>query len=76
MKTILRKHWALLGFILTFLLDQQTGFIAQIVTDAYWQNFIKGLGSLLLAYFWKNQNHFLNRKRQPKPRGKLLKKEM
>jgi lipid-A-disaccharide synthase-like uncharacterized protein len=69
MKTFFKKNWALIGFIIAFLLDQNTGFISKVVPDTYWQNFIRGLGSLLLAYFWKNQNNFLNSKIRTKPRA-------
>jgi len=53
---ILKKHWALIGFILAFLIDQNTGLLDLLTENQVYQNLIKGLGAIILAYFWKNEN--------------------
>ena len=53
MKT-LKKNWALIGFILAFLLDNQLGLVELITQNETWQEVIKGVGAILLAYFWNN----------------------
>lgn len=57
MKNFLKKHWALIGFILAFLIDQNTGLLELLTENQVYQNLIKGLGAILLAYFWKNENN-------------------
>lgn len=52
MKTFLSKNWALIGFIIAFLIDDQTGFLKSIIASENLVNVIKGIGAILLAYFW------------------------
>jgi hypothetical protein len=49
---LIKKHWPLIGFILAMLIDEKTGLIASLFHDNVLQNIIKGLGSIILAYFW------------------------
>jgi len=53
---ILKKHWALIGFILAFLVDQNTGLLDLLTENQVYQNLIKGLGAIILAYFWHTDN--------------------
>ena len=62
MNTI-KKHWALIGFILAFLLERETGFLKLITENTEIQNIVKGLGAIILAYFWKNENTETSQKR-------------
>ena len=48
----IKKHWALIGFILAFLIEQNTGFLDLITQNPTLQNLIKGVGAIVLAYFW------------------------
>lgn len=57
MKEFIKKHWALLGFILAFLIDQNTGIVELVTSNVTLQNLIKGLGAIFLAYFWKTENN-------------------
>jgi hypothetical protein len=56
MKNLIKKNWVLIGWIATFLIDQETGFVEKLVKDEYWRNFIYGVGALLglVAYFWNS----------------------
>ena len=56
MKTVIKKHWALIGFILAFVLDTQFQIIENFVNDPFWVNIIRGLGAVVLAKFWQNEN--------------------
>lgn len=49
---LIKKHWPLIGFILAMLIDDQTGLLASLFHDQVVQNVIKGLGAIILAYFW------------------------
>ncbi len=53
MKTIIKKHWALIGFVLAFILDTQFGFVSAIVKNETAVQFIHGIGAIILAYFWQ-----------------------
>ena len=57
MKTVIKKHWALIGFILAFALDTQFGLIETVIGSEQWVNIIRGLGAIILAYFWQNENN-------------------
>lgn len=52
MKKFLTKNWALIGFILAFLIDDQTGFLKSFIESETIVNVVKGIGAILLAYFW------------------------
>lgn len=52
MKKFLTKNWALIGFIIAFLIDDQTGFLKSIIASESLVNVIKGIGAVLLAYYW------------------------
>jgi hypothetical protein len=56
MKKVIKKHWALIGFILAFALDAQFQIIENFVNDPFWANIIRGLGAIILAKFWSNEN--------------------
>lgn len=59
MKTIIQKHWALIGFVIAFLLDNQFGFVAAIAPNETVANLIHGIGAIILAHFWQNENNVL-----------------
>ncbi len=61
MKKLLKKHWALIGFVVAFLLDQNTGVIAKICQDEFCQNLFKGLGAIILSYFWQSNNNIFGK---------------
>jgi hypothetical protein len=63
MKKLIKKNWVLIGWIATFLINQETGFVEKLVTDEYWRNFIYGVGTLVVAYFW-NSNRKTNKKEE------------
>jgi hypothetical protein len=50
---IIKKHWALIGFILAFALDTQFGLLESLIGSEQWVNVIRGLGAIILAYFWQ-----------------------
>ena len=54
---LIKRHWPLIGFILAMLIDDQTGLLASLFHDQVVQNIIKGLGAILLAYFWHPAFH-------------------
>jgi 1,4-dihydroxy-2-naphthoate octaprenyltransferase len=56
MKNIIKKHWALIGFIFAFALDTQFGLLESLIGSEQWVNIIRGLGAIILAYFWQNEN--------------------
>jgi len=56
MKNLIKKHWALIGFVVAFALDTQFGVLESLIGSEQWINIIRGLGAIVLAYFWKNNN--------------------
>lgn len=56
MKTYLQKtltkHWALVVWILAFLLDRQNEFVEALFKDPTIVKMVYGIGSILLSYFW------------------------
>jgi hypothetical protein len=54
---IIKKHWALIGFILAFSLDTQFGVLESLIGNEQWVNIIRGLGAIVLAYFWQSENN-------------------
>jgi hypothetical protein len=47
---LLKKYWAVIIFVLSFVLDSQYGILEKLIADIFWLNIVKGLGTLLLAY--------------------------
>ena len=47
---LLKKYWAIIIFVLSFILDSQYGILEKLIADVFWLNIAKGLGTLLLAY--------------------------
>lgn len=47
---LVKKYWAIIIFVLSFVLDSQYGILEKLISDVFWLNIIKGLGTLLLAY--------------------------
>lgn len=47
---LLKKYWAIIIFVLSFILDSQYGILEKLIADVFWLNIVKGLGTLLLAY--------------------------
>ncbi len=56
MKNLIEKHWALIGFVVAFALDTQFGVLESLIGSEQWINIIRGLGAIVLAYFWNNNN--------------------
>jgi hypothetical protein len=54
---VIKKHWALIGFILSFALDTQFGLLESLIGSEQWVNIIRGLGAIVLAYFWQSSNN-------------------
>ena len=54
MKNLIKEHWALIGFVVAFALDTQFGVLESLIGSEQWINIIRGLGAIVLAYFWKN----------------------
>ena len=54
MKKWISKNWALIGFVLSFALDQIFGILEGLVGSDI-SVFIHGLGAIVLAYYWKNE---------------------
>lgn len=52
MKNFIKENWALFGFIFALLIDDNTGLIASVFSNPAIQNLVKGLGAILLAYYW------------------------
>lgn len=57
MKNFLVKNWILIGWILAFLLDQSTYAIEYITPDLNIQNLIRGVGALILSYYWTSKRN-------------------
>jgi hypothetical protein len=53
---IIKKHWALIGFVIALLVDDNTGLIAYAFENTVAQNIVRGLGAILLAYYWNPNN--------------------
>lgn len=51
MKKLLKKNWAIIGFLISFVLDSQYGILERFIEDVFWINIIKGLGVFITAYF-------------------------
>jgi len=51
MKKLLKKNWAIIGFLISFILDSQYGILERFINDVFWINIIKGLGVFITAYF-------------------------
>jgi hypothetical protein len=56
-KKWIKKNWALIGFVLAFILEQKTGIIGKLFPDPVWQETVKGLGGILLAYYWNSADN-------------------
>jgi hypothetical protein len=56
MKNWIKENWALIGFLLAFALDTQFGVLEAILGHGQWSNIIRGIGAIVLAYFWNNEN--------------------
>jgi phosphotransferase system glucose/maltose/N-acetylglucosamine-specific IIC component len=54
MKNWIKENWALIGFLLAFALDTQFGLLEAILGHGQWSNIIRGLGAIVLAYYWNN----------------------
>ena len=59
-KSFLRKHWAVIVFVLTALIDQSQGFLESLFTEQWIIVLIRIVGSLILAYKWVPVNSKLN----------------
>lgn len=72
---IIKKNWAIIGFLISFILDSQYGILEHFIQDVFWINIIKGLGVFITAYFTQaklglggNANH-LNKDEDPEDIG-------
>jgi hypothetical protein len=47
---LLKKYWAVIIFVLSFIFDAQYQILEQFIANTFWLNIVKGLGGVLLAY--------------------------
>lgn len=52
MKTFFQKHWAVIVFIITALIDTNQGFLESIFSEQWQVVLVRLVGSLALAYKW------------------------
>lgn len=52
MKTFFQKHWAVIVFIITALIDTNQGFLESIFDEQWQIVLVRLVGSLVLAYKW------------------------
>jgi hypothetical protein len=52
MKTFFQKHWAVIVFVITALIDTNQGFLESIFDEQWQIVLVRLVGSLLLAYKW------------------------
>ena len=50
MKNFLVKYWALLTWLLAFLLDSKYQLLEHLISSPYWVNIAKAFGAIVLAY--------------------------
>ena len=51
-QNFLMKHWAVIVFIITALIDVNQGFLESILKEQWQVVLVRLLGSLILAYKW------------------------
>lgn len=51
-KLLIRKHWALIGFLVAYLINEKTKILDLLFTNKIIVEAIKGIGAILLAYYW------------------------
>ena len=61
MKKVIKKHWALIVWIMAFIFDRQNEFVEVLVKDPVLIKMVYGIGSILLSYFWGRE---LNKKKE------------
>lgn len=52
MKAFFEKHWAVIVFIITALIDTNQGFLESIFSEQWQVVLVRLVGSLALAYKW------------------------
>ena len=52
MKAFFEKHWAVIVFIITALIDTNQGFLESVFDEQWQVVLVRLVGSLLLAYQW------------------------
>lgn len=52
MKSFFEKHWAVIVFIVTALIDTNQGFLESVFSEQWQVVLVRLVGSLLLAYKW------------------------
>jgi hypothetical protein len=52
MKAFFEKHWAVIVFIITALIDTNQGFLESIFQEQWQVVLVRLVGSLILAYKW------------------------
>ena len=56
MKKFLKKHWALIGLIAAFLVDHTFDILKNSELSLIEVDLIKGLGIIIVGYFWNPAN--------------------
>lgn len=52
MISFLKKNWAVIGFLISFILDSQYKILETLLdNNDFWVNIIRGLGVFVVAYF-------------------------
>lgn len=62
MKNFFKKHWAGIGVVVAFLIDQQTGLLGKLITDPFWLNFVQMLSALIAGMLWNKSTETANRR--------------
>ena len=65
MKKILTEYWAVITFVVAFILDEKYQILEHFITDEFYLNIAKGLGALILGYI-TNKNLKSNTKMENK----------
>lgn len=56
MKNFIKKHWALIGLIIAFLVDHAFDILKNSGLTLVEVDLIKGLGVIIVGYFWNPKN--------------------
>lgn len=74
MKKILKKHWALIGLIIAFIVDHSFDILIDSGMTATQVDIFQGLGVLLVGYFWnpKPQLKSIHKTTTSKEKGAII----
>lgn len=52
----IKKNWAVIGFLISFVLDSQYGILEKLFNnDMFWVKIVQGLGVFVVAYFTQSK---------------------